>query len=387
VTLQVGLFSTDFAWKGPFADDATTWGGVGEVVYQLATRLAGRGHDIVVVTSSPGESERTTADGVTLLDYGTQLPVGNKHVSVSMLASYLSESFDLIHTHRGLPSGALAGGAHAWLRDTPHVLTVHGDLHYMSGTPIRNGLLRAFERLSPRLLTSADAVTTVSESFRSASPYLEGVRADTLVITNGAEPREPTDPSAVRAARERLGLPEDNDVVLFLSTLEPRKHPGTLLNAVPGVLDDHPETTFVFAGGGDRLSKFRTKVAERGLGNRVTFERFVPEAEKESYYRAADAYCLPSEAESCGLAPLEAAAHGLPLVLGDIPVFEELFGDAATLVQPGSPAAIEAAVSGLLGDPERRTRMSDRSRAVAERHSWEEMVDGYESVYRDVLSP
>lgn len=386
MTARIGLFSTDFARKGPFKDDAISWGGVGEVVYQLATRLNDRGYEIIVFTSSPGGRERTTVDGLTLVDFGTQIPIGKKHISLSMLVSHLSKSVDIVHTHRGLPSGAIAGAVHSHFRDVPHVVTVHGDLHYVSGKPIRNILLRGFERLSPQMLCSAGAVTTVSESFRSSSTYLDAVREETIVVPNGTKTRQIPDMTEELDARERLNLPMEDNIVLFLGTLEPRKHPGTLLSAVPRILDTHPDTQFVFVGGGSLLSELQSRVADQNFRDRVMFKGFVSESEKNKYYLASDVFCLPSADEANPLAPLEAAAHGLPLVLGDIPVFNEVFGDAATLVEPSSHEAIKTSISELLGAPERRTRMSERSWAVAEKYSWEEMVNGYESVYKAVLS-
>ena len=90
--------------------------------------------------------------------------------------------------------------------------------------------------------------------------------------------------------------------------------------------------------------------------------------------------------EPFGLAVLEAAQAGCPLVLSDIPTFRELWDDAATFVDPRDEDGIARALSRLLADPAEHERLGRAGQERAGRYTVTAMVDGVEKAYRDVLS-
>lgn len=90
--------------------------------------------------------------------------------------------------------------------------------------------------------------------------------------------------------------------------------------------------------------------------------------------------------EPFGLAVLEAAQAGCPLVLSDIPTFRELWGGAAVFVAPHDDAAITAALEALLRDPVERARAGAAARERAARYTVEAMTAGVLGVYRDLLA-
>ena len=88
--------------------------------------------------------------------------------------------------------------------------------------------------------------------------------------------------------------------------------------------------------------------------------------------------------EPFGLAVLEAAQAGCPLVLADIPTFREVWGDVATFVAPEDDAGFAAAIERLIGDASLRLTQGDRARRQAARYTPQAMAAGMARLYRDL---
>lgn len=86
--------------------------------------------------------------------------------------------------------------------------------------------------------------------------------------------------------------------------------------------------------------------------------------------------------EPFGLAVLEAAHAGCPLVLSDIPTFRELWDGAATFVPPSDDRAFARAIEALIGDDHARRLNGERARRHAARYTPQSMADGMARVYR-----
>jgi glycosyltransferase involved in cell wall biosynthesis len=89
--------------------------------------------------------------------------------------------------------------------------------------------------------------------------------------------------------------------------------------------------------------------------------------------------------EPFGLAVLEAAQAGLPLILSDIPTFRELWDGAAVFVAPDDDAGIADAIERVLADPAESARLAAAARRRAERYTVETMTAGVLGVYERIL--
>lgn len=185
-------------------------------------------------------------------------------------------------------------------------------------------------------------------------------------------------PGGGSALRERFGI--QGPLVLFLGARRPYKGVGILLEAAPAIAQAVPGTTFAFVGPGPELPT--------AAGARVLDVGEVDDAERAAWLDAADALCLPSEAEIFPSSFLEAWAASTPVVASDIPPLRELIArSGGGLLTERSPDAVAASLIGLLGDPERC-----RALAAAGHAFWKDgftiaaVARRHEALYRGVLA-
>jgi glycosyltransferase involved in cell wall biosynthesis len=134
-----------------------------------------------------------------------------------------------------------------------------------------------------------------------------------------------------------------------------------------------PAWQLLVVGAGPARPEIEAALNRLGPG-RVAFAGVLPEAALPGPYAAADLYVWPAVREAYGLAMLEAAAAGLPVIAGREGGVEEVVRDGLTgvLTSPRDPAAMAAAIDRLLAEPERRLAMGEAAaRFVAEERGLE----------------
>ena len=105
-----------------------------------------------------------------------------------------------------------------------------------------------------------------------------------------------------------------------------------------------------------------------------------------TFYDAAKIFVFPSLYEGFGLPPLEAMAHGTPVVTSNVTSLPEVVGNAAVLVHPENVFEIMRALHRVLMDQPLREKMKERSYRQVTKFSWEKSVRRIMDVYREVLS-
>ena len=112
----------------------------------------------------------------------------------------------------------------------------------------------------------------------------------------------------------------------------------------------------------------------------------LPRARLARLYRRASVFAHPARYEPFGLAVLEAALCGCPLVLADIPPLRELWHAAARFVEPDDEEGWRRALGDVLGDPDLRRRLARAARDRARYYSAARMAAGYVARYRQLLA-
>jgi glycosyltransferase involved in cell wall biosynthesis len=171
-------------------------------------------------------------------------------------------------------------------------------------------------------------------------------------------------------ARARLGVA--GPLLLAVGSLFNRRRVPELLQAVARLAPGFPALRLHVVGDNRTHPRrdFAALAARLGIGGRVRFEGFLGEAALADLYAAADlALCL-SDYEGFGLPALEAMSRGVPVLASDRPSLNEIFGEAAQLVDPGDPAAIAHEIGRLLRDTALRNEITARGLRLAARYSW-----------------
>jgi len=244
--------------------------------------------------------------------------------------------------------------------DVPFVLTVH-DLSWIE----RPGDFTRYERLwhaagrLKRLAQRADRV--VVDAWATIAPLVRwGVDPDRVrVVAPGVPERT--------ATQVPPGVPDR--YVLFVGALEPRKDPELLLRA-------DPDIDVVFAGAG--------RLSNNLAGPRTHVFADLSSGELGALYANALALVLPSRLEGFGFPPLEAALHGTPSIVTDLPVYAETLGDAAIRIPPGDTRALSDAIATLTGDEAASRELGARAKQRAERFTWASAGAGLRAVLDEV---
>lgn len=353
-------------------------GGAAEQVAMLAMGLSAHGYEPTVYAPAGfGPADRLTAAGVDLrrLAFRRELAVPHAHgrVLASLVAELRANRYALVHAH-ATKAGVLARVAAAMTGTrtvyTPHCFAFVGEV-----SNARRRFALATER---RLAPGTDAVICVCREERDLA-VASGIRPRRLaVVCNGVPASEPVDPDPRLAALRRRG-----PVVGAVTVLRRQKRLDLLLDCATRVRNEVPTVQFAIVGGGSEEERLRTQASRLGLD--VAFVPFEwPSARALS---ALDVYVLPSGWEALALCLLEAQACGVPQVVTDVGGNgEAVTPETGVVVAPGDPAALAAALVGLLRDPARRASMAEASRTRhAEHFSAERMVAETAAVYDGVL--
>jgi len=233
--------------------------------------------------------------------------------------------------------------------------------------------------LLQRIAGHLDVLTYISEYTRDRLEPALGGRARLAQLSPGVDVERFTPDADGAAVRRRHGLGA-GPVVVCVSRLVARKGQDVLVAAWPQVLARHPGARLLLVGGGPGEAALRRAVARLGLAGSVVLTGPVPPEELPAFYAAGDVFAMPCrtrrgglDVEGLGMVFLEAAACGRPVVVGTSGGAPEAVQDGVTghVVEPRSPDAVAASISGLLDEPERARAMGAAGRAwVEQRWSW-----------------
>lgn len=343
---------------------ADTVGGVWAHALDLARGLGGLGVQVCLATMGrlPSTAQRHEARGVPGLElYESDFRLewmddcwsDVERAGEWLLSLERELSPDVLH---------LNGYAHAWLPwSRPKIVVGHSCVTswwravFREDPPVR---YERYRREVARGLDAADEVVAPTAAMLSALGACYGLRSPARVVPNGVWLEElrraPKRPEILSAGR----IWDQAKNIDALASIAPRL-PWPVCVAGDGSTRDLP-------------------AGVRALGVLSRRETW------DAMSRAA-IFAHPARYEPFGLAPLEAAASGCALVLGDLPSLREVWGDAAEYVAPEDGAALEQVLLELIEDHPRRERMAARARRRARRFHAEPMAFAYLGIYRSLL--
>ncbi len=241
--------------------------------------------------------------------------------------------------------------------------------------PLASGYLKLFYGMAAEVIAVSPAVADELHQM--------GIKAPIHVVPNAIDVAAfgPV-PGLRETVRARLGLSADDFVAVCVGQVQPRKGIDPFLRAARAL----PDVKFIWVGG----MPFRVLTADhhrmlREMADAPPNCRFVGEVlneETRDYYAAADCLFFPSRHETFGLAVVEAAAAGLPLLLRDLPAYGALFGDS--YIAADDDTFVEW-LARLRDEPTLREHYSRAAIELAESFDTARLAEHLLLVYDDVL--
>lgn len=351
-------------------------GGIEMQVHDLACHLQRAGHEVVVLTTTPGpdvvDGVRVHRIDVPLLPF--DIPFTRK--AFREVARLLAEEqVDVAQFHGGVLSPLSYVGARAAQKaGVPTVITVHCIWSY--ATPLFKGL---------NLLTGWSkwpvVLSGVSEVAVAPIRRMAKKGSHVVVLPNGIE----------NDAWQIDPVPHDRSVVTFVSVmrLAPRKRPMHLLRMIDQVvarLADDVSLEVIIIGDGPELLQLEKFVRTHGLTNVVNLVGRRTRDEIREIFARSDVFVAPANLESFGIAALEARCAGLPVVAKSRTGIREFVRHEQEGLLADSDDDMVEQLTRIVMDSTLRDRMTAHNRSTKSPVDWSDVVERNIDAYRLAIS-
>ena len=374
-------------------------GGMNIYILEMVKRLADRGIKVDVFTRHHDSLDPqivTLAPGARLVHLPAGAPSLDKNSVYELLPIFAAQmrrfciinrlSFDLISTHYWL--SGLVGMRLASEWDVPHVTSFHTMAEMKRRGRPEELEISQRDASESEIARAAASVVVWTDDEKEAVVNYCGVDSDNVSVIPPGVDLSRFHPMSQRQSRDYLGYgPEKN--ILFVGRLEPLKGIDNLFRAVASLENLKSITLSVVGGDGNSQEKIRLEalVKKMRLNQTVHFLGPIPQEELPIHYNAADVCVLPSYYESFGLAALEAAACGKPVVASEVGGLPAIVNDGVTgyLVPPKRMDVIAERLCELLEDDLLRVHMGTAARIHAESLGWDSSADSLLRCFRELV--
>jgi glycosyltransferase involved in cell wall biosynthesis len=277
----------------------------------------------------------------------------------------------------------------------PYVITVHDLLDYMYRARTNNGMRRMIHSYMTRqVMHRAARIFAVSKfTKRDVSRYFDVKPSKIEVVYNALDEnflRGHATPAEQEMIRGRYQV--DSPFLLYAGRISPHKNVARIIEAFSALKGElakdgtFPDLKLIIIG--DEVSKnpdIRRAVIRSGMQHEVRFLGYVSIDVLRIFFDMAKVFVFPSLYEGFGLPPLEAMAHGTPVVASNTSSLPEVVGNAALMVNPENVFEISRALQRVLTDQSLRERMKIAGVEQARRFSWDASVQRMLDVYKQVV--
>ncbi len=366
--------------------------GPGQVIHEIASRLAKKGHDVHVYCSDSDKYNRIkkkeeTIDGVkvhrcfnwfTIANFATFWP--------SVIRKLRKGNFDIIHSHVSGHSYVLFSGMVSRMKKIPHVHTTH--CCWTSGFRSFFGNIATkivYATLLPLMFKWTDKIIAITPWELKDIEKHGGKKEKVTVIPNGMDNilfKRIKD----NKFRKKQDIPEDAKLVLFFGRMNPTKGVDKLAEAALKILKQRDDTYFVFLGP-DEGMKGKVEELLKGQEKVRILDPIRGKEQIAEMYQSADMYCLPSYREGLPLTLFEAMASGLPIVASPVNGIPYEMDDPENgfFVKYGDVAGLVEKITRLLDDNGLREKISKNNKEKAKKYSWDIIADRTFKVYEEAI--
>ncbi len=397
-------------------------GGLGTYAIEITTKFVEMGHDIEVFTLNPGDlptHERwrgvfiqrpkivdisevfplfVTED---LRRWGTNLKVFSdifsyNHLSASKFVNEMMRKERIVYNVVAVHDWLSAISGLVIKKEQPEIPVV---FHVHSTEQLRSGgtgseVLLHFER---RMAEDADRVITVSYSMRDHLISVGYSPRKLRVVWNGCDPGKYDpfliDQADVEKLKHRYGIGSEERVILFVGRLTWVKGIQNLIQAMPSILAEFPNTKLIVLGKGEEYLDLQQLTQRLGISQQTRFRsEFVNEEERILHYAMADVCAFPSLSEPFGIVSLEAMSMAKPVVVGarGVSGFREQvipsgLEQCGIHVNGGDPSDVAWGIKKVLRDPERAMGWGKNGRRrVLQYFTWDKVAENTLAVYEEI---
>lgn len=361
-------------------------GGSGVVATELGRALAGRGHDVHVISSERPFRWWDDVPGLSFHKVSVpSYPLFREPQYLLALANAIARvgdehRLDIVHAHYAVPHATAAYLADEMLAAAddpirPHtVTTLHGtDITLVGSDP-------SYARVVAFSIERSDVVTAVSQSLKSDTISALGIRHHIDVIPNFLDcteyRRQPND-----ELRRTLCPPGTDGLLVHMSNFRPVKRVDAVLDVFRIVRGDVSARLLLIGDGPDR-PMVEQRARQYGLSDEVVFVG--EEQDPVRWLSIADVFLLPSSQESFGLAALEAMACEVPVIVSNAGGLPEIVQDGVNgyVCDLDDLDGMASRAIRLLRDAAARREMGHHAASfVRENYCTERIVPLYEQAY------
>jgi len=357
-------------------------GGIQSFVHALVSARP-PGSVVVYASSWPGAAAFDACQPFPVIRHRSSLMLPVPSVSRRARDIVREHGCDTVLFGAAAPLGLLAPGLRsAGVKRC--VAVTHGHEAGWAMIPGARSLLR-------RIGDEVDVITYLGDYFKArlAAALSPAAAARMVRLTPGVDVTEFRPGRRADGMRERLGL-TGRPVVVCVSRLVPRKGQDTLIRSWPKVTARVPDAVLLLVGGGRYQPTLERRAERLRVRSSVMFTGSVPWRDLPGYYGAGDVFAMPCrtrrrglDVEGLGIVYLEAAASGLPVIVGDSGGAPDavLSGQTGYVVDGRSPDQLSTRVLELLTDADRAAAMGEKGRSwVLAEWRWELVAERLDAV-------
>jgi glycosyltransferase involved in cell wall biosynthesis len=373
------------------------YGGPSQMVLGLSAALSRAGAKVTILTTDAnGDVNQAPLDvplGVPIAQDGYEIiyfrcaPFRRYKFSVRLLQwlAQHAHEYDVAHIHALFSPITSMAATVARQKGLPYVLRPLGTLDpadLRKKQQIKQLYATVLEKPN---LAGAAAVHFTSRQEAAVSERF-GVATKDWVFPLGVMLPE----KAPVSLRDRVGIPADRPIVLFMSRIDQKKGFDLLLPALNQLMAAGIDFSFVLAGGNPQEPEYeaqiRQQIAASPLADRTHILGFVRGGEKTTWLETADVFVLPSYYENFGIAVAEAMAVGTPVVISDqVHIWPEIEqAQAGWICQCNVDSLAAALQDSLVSAIERKQRGIHAQELVLRHYSWDAIAGSMMMAYEEI---
>ena len=356
-----------------------TFGGIEQVIYQLAEGGVKEGIQSVVFTHSPDfEQKKKSLDKHLVYRVKTLCEFASTPFSFAAISQFqrLAKDADIIHYHFPYPFMDFMHFA-AGIKK-PSVVSYHSDIVK------QKVLLKLYTPLMNRFLSSVDRIVAASPNYVESSPVLQQFKDKVEVIPYGLDKRfyQNNDPAVLQKWQARF----PDGFFLFIGTFRYYKGLHILIEAAK-----NSRYPIVVVGAGPIESELKSQAQQLGVDN-IHFLGALEDSEKSALLLLCTCLVFPSHlrSEAFGISLLEGALHSKPLISSEIgtgTTFINIDRVTGLVVPPSDPLALRRAMDEIWNNPQLASSFGAAALARFESlFTAEKMIQSYTQLYKSLLS-